>query len=116
MALGPCVVVQSGDTLSQIAQDFLGNPRLSSLIAEINQIQNSSLIFPGMILRLPGKTPEQRPLQVDDVVEKTTGDYRYKGVIKAAFSTAKGARRFVVENADGMLFIFNERQLTRVEK
>jgi hypothetical protein len=46
-----------------------------------------------------------------DRVEKTTGDYRYKGIVVAAFSKLNGSPRYVVENADGMLFIFNEQQL-----
>jgi hypothetical protein len=51
--------------------------------------------------------------QVGDDVEKTTGDYRYRGTVVAVFRKLNGAERLVVENSDGMLFIFNDRQLER---
>lgn len=50
-------------------------------------------------------------MKVGDWVEKTTGDYRYRGVIVSVFHKLNGAQRVVVENEDGMLFIFNEQQL-----
>lgn len=40
--------------------------------------------------------------------EKQGGDYRFKGVIVAAFTKLNGTVRYVGENADGLLFIFNE--------
>lgn len=49
--------------------------------------------------------------RVGDEVEKKTGDYRYRGTVVAVFRKLSGAERCVVENDDGMLFIFNERQL-----
>ena len=48
---------------------------------------------------------------IGDYVEKKTGDYRYRGVVVAVFRKVSGAERLIVENEDGMLFIFNERQL-----
>jgi len=47
--------VQSGDTLSAIAQRFYGNPNLFSRLFEANrdQIVNPNLIFPGQVLRIP---------------------------------------------------------------
>ena len=44
-------------------------------------------------------------------VEKTGGDYQYKGIVVADFLKKSGQRRLVVENTDGMLFIFNPSQL-----
>lgn len=54
-------------------------------------------------------------MKVGDEVEKTTGDYRYRGVVVSLFHKLNGVVRVVVENEDGMLFIFNEQQLTGKE-
>jgi len=48
-----------------------------------------------------------------DYVEKTGGDYQYRGWVSCWFYKRSGAIRYVVENADGMLFIFNESQLAK---
>lgn len=54
--------------------------------------------------------------KINDEVEKTTGDYRFRGTVVAVFHKLSGVERCVVENKDGMLFIFNERQLEAVSK
>lgn len=51
---------------------------------------------------------------IGDWVEKAGGDYRYKGVVVGVVTKRSGAQRYVVENDDGMLFIFNGTQLTAV--
>jgi putative ribosome biogenesis GTPase RsgA len=48
---------------------------------------------------------------VGDRVEKTGGDYTFRGYVVAVFVKRSGAVRLVVENADGLLFIFSEAQL-----
>lgn len=48
---------------------------------------------------------------INDHVIKDSGDYRYKGHVVSVFEKMSGAVRYVVENEDGMLFIFNEGQL-----
>lgn len=47
--------VQAGDTLSAIAQQFYGDPSLFPRIfeANINQLTDPDLIFPGQVLRIP---------------------------------------------------------------
>lgn len=47
--------VQSGDTLSALAQRFYGDPGLASRIFEANphQISDPNLIFAGQVLRIP---------------------------------------------------------------
>jgi nucleoid-associated protein YgaU len=47
--------VQSGDTLSAIAQQFYGDSTLFPRIfeANTNQLTNPNLIFPGQVLRIP---------------------------------------------------------------
>lgn len=53
---------------------------------------------------------------VGDRVEKTGGDYTFRGLVVAVFRKRSGAVRLVVENADGLLFIFSETQLRFVEE
>ena len=48
---------------------------------------------------------------IGDRVRKVGGDYQYRGIVVAAFKKRSGSPRFVVENSDGMLFIFNEKGL-----
>lgn len=48
-------------------------------------------------------------------VEKVGGDYRFSGVVVAAFQKRGGLRRVVVENGDGVLHIFNPAQLRRAD-
>jgi len=51
--------------------------------------------------------------KVGDLVIKEGGDYRYYGWVVAAYHKRSGVKRYVVENVDGMNFIFNETQLSR---
>jgi hypothetical protein len=55
--------------------------------------------------------------EVDDKVEKCTGDYRLEGVVVAAFRTVAGKERYVVEHqpvAPGMLRIYSAQNLRKV--
>lgn len=47
--------------------------------------------------------------------EKVGGDYRFKGVIVASFTKQNGMIRYVGENSDGLLFIFNEGAISPIE-
>lgn len=40
--------------------------------------------------------------------EKVGGDYSFKGTVVTGFRKLNGVVRYVGENADGLLFIFNE--------
>jgi len=52
---------------------------------------------------------------VGERVTKTSGDYTYEGVVVAQIVKRDGITvRYVVENDDGMLFIFNSAQLETV--
>ena len=53
--------------------------------------------------------------QEGDHAVKDSGDYHYSGVVVSVFRKLSGAVRLVVENADGVLFIFNEKQLRKAE-
>ncbi len=60
-------------------------------------------------------------LEEGDVVEKTEGDYRFRGVVVSVFrkwdeasNSLSGPQRVVVQNENGILHIFNPRQLTHL--
>ena len=53
--------------------------------------------------------------EVGQRVIKDSGDYTYNGIVVSVFAKRSGAVRLVVENDDGMLFIFNEKQLKLVQ-
>lgn len=44
-------------------------------------------------------------------VRKEGGDYSYEGEVVGVIKKRSGKVRYVVENDDGLLFIFNEKQL-----
>lgn len=46
-----------------------------------------------------------------DIVRKTSGDYIFEGIILCAFRKRSGSPRYVVENEDGIIHIFNHSQL-----
>jgi len=50
-------------------------------------------------------------MEIGSRVEKVTGDYRFHGVVVARFQKLDGKVRFVVENEDGILHIFSEKNL-----
>ena len=52
---------------------------------------------------------------VGERVKKITGRYKFVGVVVAAFCNLSGDKRYVVENADGLLHIFGPQNLARVE-
>lgn len=54
----------------------------------------------------PFKT--QPKYEVGQSFEKTGGDYYFSGVIVSVFAKKNGVVRYVGENAQGLLFIFNE--------
>lgn len=58
----------------------------------------------------------ENPIMPGDHVQKITGDYRFIGVVVARFTKRSGLIRIVVENNDGILHIFNEKQLELVTK
>lgn len=49
--------------------------------------------------------------KLGDRVIKSKGDYTFTGEIRAAFTKASGAIRYVVENPDGILHIFSDSNL-----
>jgi hypothetical protein len=49
-----------------------------------------------------------------DKVRKVGGDYRFEGIIVAAFTKLSGARRCVVEDDRGILHIFSEAQIEAI--
>lgn len=53
-------------------------------------------------------------LEIGDNVEKATGDYKFSGVVVAVFKKLSGKVRVVVENQDGILHIFSESNLVKL--
>lgn len=51
------------------------------------------------------------PFALHQRVSKIGGDYRFEGTIVAVFHKMSGKARYVVENNDGLLFIFNHESL-----
>jgi len=49
--------------------------------------------------------------KVGDKVSKNGGDYKFDGVVVAAFTKLSGVVRYVVEDDRGVLFIYNEKNL-----
>lgn len=55
------------------------------------------------------------PLELGERVAKYGGDYWYEGVVVASFLKRDGvARRYVVEDNRGLLFIFSRDNLRRL--
>ena len=54
-------------------------------------------------------------MNVGQKVSKVGGDYRFDGVVVAAFKKLSGAVRFVVEDDRGVLHIFGPANLTKRE-
>jgi hypothetical protein len=50
---------------------------------------------------------EELSFAVGDHVEKVSGDYRFDGIVVAAFHKLGGRARYVVENGDGLLHVFS---------
>jgi hypothetical protein len=61
----------------------------------------------------PARCGDDKPtiFEVGQRVRKLVGDYRYEGFVVAVFRKRSGLVRYVVENDDGLLFIFNAGQL-----
>ena len=59
---GQSVKVESGDTLSQIALDYLGSANKYTQLAAINNISNPNLIYIGQIIKITNEPdPEPEP-------------------------------------------------------
>lgn len=57
---------------------------------------------------------EQPRFYCNERVRKEGGDYTFEGDVRAIVHKRSGAVRYVVENDDGLLFIFSGEQLRRV--
>lgn len=54
--------------------------------------------------------------RVGERVKKIKGDYKFVGEVVSAFKKRSGLVRYVVENDDGLLFIFSAVQLELIEE
>lgn len=55
-------------------------------------------------------------LSKGDAVIKDSGDYTFEGVIVGIIDKLSGAKRYAVEDSRGLLFIFNAKQLRKVDE
>jgi len=67
-----------------------------------------------MIKKLSDEELAQMTFQVGDVVIKIGGDYTFEGIVVSAFWKVSGAHRYVVENKNGILHIFSEKNLMKL--
>lgn len=51
-----------------------------------------------------------------DRVKKIGGDYTFVGVVVAAFKKLSGKQRYVVENTEGILHVFSDKQLIDINE
>lgn len=90
---GTYVTVESGDSLSEIAQDYGGGTSQTQAIANYNNISNINFISVGQKIYLPGKTASTTSPPSTDIDTKT---YSNKVTIK----------KFGLQsNADNTLFV-----------
>ena len=76
---------------------------------EIFEGENSSLRRAFDEANQPHKDEAMTPkYPIGTKFEKVGGDYRFTGTIVASFTKLNGMVRYVGENEDGLLFIFNE--------
>ena len=50
-------------------------------------------------------------MDIGDKVIKVTGDYTFNGIVVSKFNKLNGIERYVVENKEGILHIFSDKQL-----
>lgn len=62
------------------------------------------------------ETAGEWQFKVGDAVSKAGGDYRFDGVVVAAFPKLSGAVRYVVEDDRGVLHIYSAANLKRREE
>lgn len=62
--------VQSGDTISKIADIYLGDINLWQRLAEHNNISNPNLIYPGLVLNLDLPSDESDKISAGSEPEK----------------------------------------------
>jgi len=58
---------------------------------------------------------ETTHFQIGDKVSKVGGDYRFDGIVVAAFQKLSGVTRYVVEDDRGILHIYSDKNLKITE-
>jgi hypothetical protein len=76
---------------------------------DIADIRETARLTATMMMPLP-----MADVAVGQRVTKISGDYRFRGWVVASFEKRNGFRRYVVENDDGILHIFNGKDLAVV--
>ncbi len=104
--------LQPGDIVESMTDGYkyrvTGGRALRLQYDDVSEADGIGLPYEGEKFRLIYKG---NPLSVGGKVQKVGGDYRFDGVIVAAFKKTSGQERFVVEDSRGLLFIFNRSNL-----
>jgi hypothetical protein len=89
--------------------------QIATLKRELEFTRNGSAMVLAKIdaMRSRLNLPVLCPLEIGDTVEKVGGDYTFRGVVVSVLAKRSGAVRVVVENSDGVLFIFNPDNLRK---
>lgn len=66
---GTYVIVEKGDTLSQIAQDYAGGASKYKMLATINNIENPNLIYVNQKIYLSYDTADPKPVTTSNIVK-----------------------------------------------
>lgn len=85
-------VVESGDTLSGIAQRFYDDANLYTLIAEANGIDNPNLIFAGQELSLPMTADEQEAAEAAEATAAAAAEQDAANAAAAAAAAEQQAQ------------------------
>jgi hypothetical protein len=92
-------------------------PRLSDEVPSVRVVDRDMLRLAlaeiDRLRALPGRAdvPVDGRFRVGDPVSKVGGDYRFDGVVVAAFPKRSGAIRYVVEDDRGVLHIYADGNL-----
>ena len=93
--------VQSGDSLSRIAEQYLGDPLKFLILARYNGIDNPSVLKPGQRIRVPRKGPIPAPAPPPPSSQPTQGTE-----LSSAYVSAKDA--YQAGNYDDAIALLEE--------
>ena len=77
------LVVQNGDSLIELCNKYLENPKQWKKIAEINRLENPDLIYPGQTLLIPANLLKELP--ADGIVSFIKGNVEYQSDVGTAW-------------------------------
>lgn len=103
--------VQAGDTLSKIAQRFLGDLYQFYILARYNNIQNPSQLEVGTVIKIPGSAPAPSPATVSPAPQIPPESPPPVSQPKANAKTLAEARKLMQRGAYSQAIEFLQRKL-----